>query len=583
MEKWRKALREEIIWWGNCTNTANEEAKQMFYAKHMGLWRYKVSGRPYFAAPLDLQGKSVLDIGGGPVSLLLRCRNRGQSVVLDPAVWPQWVMDRYAAAGIRYIPVMAEAIEDLGAKFDEAWIYNTLQHVQDPEKVVAVALKHGRTVRIFEWLEIATDDKHLHYLTAEFMDRCLGTKGKVLQLRGEGQERRFKGYAAVHQEQERDKFRFHLLGLAHLPTSREYMSCAYTQKALKLASMLKSLGHTVLFYGGEGSEVESDESIQVVSHADRVRTYGDYDWRTDFFKHGPKDHAHQTFNQNAIEAINARKQERDFLLCPMGNYHHPIADAVGLTAVESGVGYRGVFAKYRVFESYTWMMYVYGLLGMNDGHWYDAVIPNYYDPADFPFQAEKDDYYLYIGRLVRRKGLDVAAQVTREIGARLIVAGQGSLVNPVEKLNVTDTHIRHVGTVGPEERAMLMGRARAVFVPTYYIEPFGGVAVEAQMCGTPVLTTDWGVFSETVIHGQTGFRCRTFDDFVWAARNAPRLNPTVCREWAVKNYSMDRVRWMYQEYFRKLYDLWGKGWYELHPERQELDWLNKEYPTDGRA
>ncbi|MHA2070036.1 MAG: hypothetical protein ACXABY_37195 [Candidatus Thorarchaeota archaeon] len=42
---------------------------------------------------------------------------------------------------------------------------------------------------------------------------------------------------------------------------------------------------------------------------------------------------------------------------------------------------------------------------------------------------------------------------------------------------------------------------------------------------------------------------------------------------------MDRVRWMYDEYFNMLLDvkenLNGEGWHRLHPERTNLDWLNK--------
>jgi len=311
------------------------------------------------------------------------------------------------------------------------------------------------------------------------------------------------------------KFRFHLLGLAHVPTHYENSMCAYSQKILKMGKMLKDLGHTVYFYGSEGSEIECDEFIQVVTHADRIKQYGDYDWRKEFFKWDTtgKDEIHQKFNRNTIAAIEERKMRRDFLLCTMGTNHKPIADAVGLMAVEPGIGYHGIFADYKVFESYTHMHRLYGIkFGQgfkqyDNGGWYDVVIPNYFDPKDFPFQPDKEDYFLYIGRLIRRKGLDIACQVSRELGKKLIIAGQGSLVNPAEGLDITKENfpnVEYMGAVGPEERKDLMGKAKLAFVPTYYIEPFRGVAVELQMCGTPVITSDWGAFVETVLHGVTG-------------------------------------------------------------------------------
>jgi len=42
--------------------------------------------------------------------------------------------------------------------------------------------------------------------------------------------------------QNKDKFRCHLLGLVHLPCSKNYLGCAFTQKNYKLAQMLLSLG-----------------------------------------------------------------------------------------------------------------------------------------------------------------------------------------------------------------------------------------------------------------------------------------------------------------------------------------------------
>ncbi|MDP3061720.1 MAG: glycosyltransferase, partial [Chloroflexota bacterium] len=353
------------------------------------------------------------------------------------------------------------------------------------------------------------------------------------------------------------KLVLHVLGLAHTKTTKDFMACAYTQKVLKMCQMMKARGYEVIHYGAEGSSPDCTEHVDVVSDAVQRRVYN-YDWKKENFRHDPKDEAYQTFNRHAISAINARKGSRDLLLISMGNYQKPIADAVGLMAVEMGVGYTGVFTSYRVFESYAWMHYIYGMMypdnGGCDGRFYDAVIPNYYDPADFEFSDKKDDYYLYIGRLIPRKGVHIAAQCCQEIGARMIIAGQGTDAD-LRTLGVDPAKVEFVGYVDAKRRSDLMSRAKAVFVPTLYLEPFGGVNVEAMFCGTPAITTDWGGFTETVRHGETGYSCRTMEQFAWAARNVDTIDARHIRDYAIQNYSVQRVSLMYDEYFHMLQDL----------------------------
>lgn len=358
--------------------------------------------------------------------------------------------------------------------------------------------------------------------------------------------------------------RFHVLGLAHLPTRREISPCAYTQKIVNLCKMLRHEGHEVFFYGVENSEVLATESVVVLSTKDWEAQFGKYDWKKDQFNTGEgKGPAWDKFRANAISEVQRRLKPHDFVLCPMGTWHKPIVDKLRgkFLAAESGIGYTGIFSKYRVFESYAWMHHVYGLRKITDGQFYDTVIPNYYDPKDFAYSEEKDDYCLFIGRLVKRKGIDVAVEATRVADRKLIIAGQRTPETRDSWLKAP--HVEFVGTVGPEERAKLMSKARCVLVPTYYLEPFGGVNVETCLCGTPVITTDWGAFSETVLQGVTGYRCSTLGEFVWAINNTQYIKPKACRDWAVNNFSIGVIGQRYHHYFRRLHDLWGKGWYSL--------------------
>ena len=372
--------------------------------------------------------------------------------------------------------------------------------------------------------------------------------------------------------------RFHVLSLPHTVTRKDYSACAFTQKALKWCKMMTARGHTVYHYGHKDSEVECTEHVPVTFDEDLQKAYGNYDWRKNFFQHNVSDYAHKMFNERGIVEVGKRKQPGDFLLCFWGFGHRPIADAhPEMIPVEPGIGCTNEpFTKQSIFESHAVMNVVYGKYNRSP-HWYDAVIPNYFDPDDFEFNDSPKEYFLFVGRIIDSKGIGIAMDVTQRMGVKLLVAGQGDLKTIRDPV---PDHVTQIGYVEPRERSELMRNAKALFAPTHYNEPFGGVTIEALFCGTPTITTDWGGFAENNLHGITGYRCRTIEQFVWAGRNIDNISRKACREWAMKNFSLERVSLMYEEYFETLSKVHtGSGFYQANEDRTELDWLTRYYPT----
>jgi glycosyltransferase involved in cell wall biosynthesis len=611
LDKWAKAQEIESAYWKKHLDV--EIVKQYGYMKMMK-----------FDPTADHKGKSYLDIGGGPRSILCLIQGAERRVVVDPIVH-DGIKEFYKKAGIEFVQIQAEKFNPSKFCYTDVLIYNVLQHVMDPEMVLLqawAALKPNGTLRLCEFLGIpngvdGTDyfDCHPHIIAEDWLLPILEKLNNAEIIRAEkysdpaqhlSQEwiavdvKKTIGVKnkapAIIKKIARRNLRFHILGIPHVKTTVDFCACAFTMKVWNMCKMLKNLGHEVIHYGTEGSNPVCDEQVDIVPDSLHQEFYAKWNWKERLFP-GYNTHG-KIFWDYAAQATPAKIKERirgsgkhDIILSTFGSAQREQIGSVderlnghkGPKVVEMGVGYKGVWADFKVFESYNWMHFVYGwMTKQTEGTPFDTVIHNYYDPNMFQFRDKnkKEDYALFVARNTYDKGLMDAVESTKAVGLKLKVAGQR--LGPNGGLMVPQAfeydHVEYIGYLDVEKRSEVMSKARVFMLPTKYLEPFGGAAVEAQMCGTPAITTDWGAFPETVVHGVTGWRCRTMPDFIEALERIDEIDPKVCRKWAIDNFSLDVAKKKYEDYYQRVSGvrIGKQGWYD--PGAYNLDPWIKDYP-----
>ena len=351
--------------------------------------------------------------------------------------------------------------------------------------------------------------------------------------------------------------RLHLLAIPHSVTHRAWSHCAFTQKVRRLAPMLRPHGYHVTHYGVDGSESGADEDVVLMEQDEHQQLLG-HPYRHDALYGADAvdgSDLYRQWNLYAREALKERVQPGDLILLPFGHAHAaavrglPVLSA-GAGAIESGIGYYETLLPWRIYESYAvrhGVMAKEGRYGVTlDSARLEFVAPNYYDVAEWPAQTKPTNGpVVFLGRLTEGKGLRIVLDVARlRPDVPFVIAGQGD----IDAFGELPANVTYVGSLGAERVALLQG-ARAIIAPSRYIEPFAGAVVEAQLCGTPAITSDFGAFAETVAHGFTGLRCQTVRQFAEAVDIVPSYSRQSIAIRAAALYSTQAVGQLYADAF----------------------------------
>lgn len=344
---------------------------------------------------------------------------------------------------------------------------------------------------------------------------------------------------------------FHCLGIPYAPTRKEVSLCAFVQKVYKFCEEMTKRGHTIYHYGHENSNVKCTEHIHVFNNDTLKRCYGDINaWKQHGFNQDVGNEAFSIFNVNCIAEIEKRlHSNKDFILCWFGYGHQHCAEHFKDRAiiVEPSIGYDSMFAPIKIFETYSQMHKMHAIHQTPFELNKEFVTYPGFDSSDFQYEEKKEDYALFLGRIIEAKGAQLAYNICNTIHHPIIFAGPNIL-----GLQETQ-YCKFVGFVGPEERKKLLSKAKFLFAPSLFAEPCNWTVIEAQFSGTPSITTDFGGFTETVVQGETGIRCPTVPIIMGAIDKIDKLcTPQQCFSNALLKYTVEHQCNNYEFIFRTL-------------------------------
>lgn len=146
--------------------------------------------------------------------------------------------------------------------------------------------------------------------------------------------------------------------------------------------------------------------------------------------------------------------------------------------------------------------------------------------------AERNDTFLFVGRLSPEKGGLVAAEAAREAGVRIAFAGDGE---QREEIVRTNPDARMLGWISQERVDAEMRHARALLFPSLWYETYGLAVADAVRAGLPVLVSRSSVAASLVGNGLAGEHIPAGDVQSWGRAMGRMASNELVRsysEWA---------------------------------------------------
>lgn len=189
-----------------------------------------------------------------------------------------------------------------------------------------------------------------------------------------------------------------------------------------------------------------------------------------------------------------------------------------------------------------------------------------YNPVDleaYPYQKEKGDRLMFLGRIDKIKNPINAVTAALEAKTPIDIVGGTSFVGDMNYVELTKNRCEtsplanFIGEIPHNIKVTYLQNAKALLIPSAFDEPFGLIAVEAMSCGTVPIALNDGALSEIIEHEKSGFICNNLEEMAQAISKVDTINPADCRKQATK-FSKKKCATRYESLYQRILD--GDEW-----------------------
>lgn len=175
----------------------------------------------------------------------------------------------------------------------------------------------------------------------------------------------------------------------------------------------------------------------------------------------------------------------------------------GMTGIHKLIGtWKNKVDRYIVLTEFSRKKFIDSSLKVPEGKF--ALKPNFI--FDQGFELNKDDFFLYVGRLSVEKGIYTILEAFKGIEKQIFIIGDGELRPEVERAAGEHHNIIYLGRKPHEDVFSILKKAKALIFASNWYETFGLTIIEAFSTATPVLTSNMGGHREFVNDGENGIR-----------------------------------------------------------------------------